>query len=511
MENQNKTTRSFRCDPNLWGSLEQMSEDFHCSIDLLINEAMRFFARQRGIEGATPARFTGEPPAPTDTIIRQFLCRDTLWDAYTRASHPKPIDVWLNIAIRSYIAAKSQGTPTEETSEATMQEPLAAFAFSNRSPRRYSLTQVNEEILLGKGFAFFKAAYFDNPSMAWVKNIYGVDLSRPTMASFLGGVSVPGVDTSSLPAQRFAIVASNDESYLVNQEPVQLLIVFPGLINQSALLDLWDESSHLASIPVCTGAHDVAVISLHRLAAGEYRVTLRGGDANEPPCLFRVVESKPSDAKRLVSGIYLQQGEGRPSPFALHQNDGRLELEAQQAASQVSVLILDPAFPMRRSDALDPTQVQHPAQYDELYRVCDRLFQSKQYAEASAALREARSKQRPPHPYYAYNIACCEALLGRKDKALSWVKTAIRDGFSDLEHIKADDDFAALREEPLFQSLFTSGKIQLRYSELKAGERVALPTNTGALLLAAYIDGIPWEGWALQWNESPYAFAAISL
>ena len=294
--------------------------------------------------------------------------------------------------------------------------------------------------------------------------------------------------------------------------PVQLLAIFPGLAGQSALLDLWDESSHLASLPVCVGAHDSAVISLHHLAPGEYRVSLRGADVHEPPCLFRVVEAEASAPEpHYLSGIYLQQGEGKGPPFEVIEAGGRLSLRALAEVSQCSLLLLDPSFPARRSDALEPAQVQHPAQYDSLYQACDRLFQGGQYAEASAALKHARERQRPPHPYYAYNIACCEALLGRKEKAVSWLRTAIRDGFSDLEHLREDNDLAALRGEKTFEALLSGGKIQLRFEEVKPGDVLALPTFSGAILLGAYVDGIAWEGWGLQWDTPAGAFASVSL
>jgi hypothetical protein len=52
-----------------------------------------------------------------------------------------------------------------------------------------------------------------------------------------------------------------------------------------------------------------------------------------------------------------------------------------------------------------------------------------------------------------YNLACCKALLGETESALSWLSKAIDAGYRDAEHIKQDEDFKSLRELPLFQEL----------------------------------------------------------
>lgn len=47
MDQSKKTMRHFYCRDVLWGTFEQMANDFDCSIDYLINEAMRFYARSK--------------------------------------------------------------------------------------------------------------------------------------------------------------------------------------------------------------------------------------------------------------------------------------------------------------------------------------------------------------------------------------------------------------------------------------------------------------------------------
>src|SRR6266567_4522473 len=45
--------RHFYCRDVLWETFEQMANDFDCSIDYLINEAMRFYARSKNYQAGT--------------------------------------------------------------------------------------------------------------------------------------------------------------------------------------------------------------------------------------------------------------------------------------------------------------------------------------------------------------------------------------------------------------------------------------------------------------------------
>jgi len=47
MDQSKKTMRHFYCRDVLWDIFEQMANDFDCSIDYLINEAMRYYARSK--------------------------------------------------------------------------------------------------------------------------------------------------------------------------------------------------------------------------------------------------------------------------------------------------------------------------------------------------------------------------------------------------------------------------------------------------------------------------------
>src|SRR5688572_28503527 len=60
-----KVMKSFQCRDALWSKFEQMSKELECSVDYLINDAMKQYARQRGY--GAPQTSTGPsipPPTP---------------------------------------------------------------------------------------------------------------------------------------------------------------------------------------------------------------------------------------------------------------------------------------------------------------------------------------------------------------------------------------------------------------------------------------------------------------
>jgi hypothetical protein len=57
-----KVTKSFQCRDALWQKFEQMSKELECSVDYLINDAMKQYARQRGYGAATTGGGPSLPP-----------------------------------------------------------------------------------------------------------------------------------------------------------------------------------------------------------------------------------------------------------------------------------------------------------------------------------------------------------------------------------------------------------------------------------------------------------------
>lgn len=61
MDQSKKTMRHFYCRDVLWETFEQMANDFDCSIDYLVNEAMRYYGRSKNYQ--LPAGPTGQSAA----------------------------------------------------------------------------------------------------------------------------------------------------------------------------------------------------------------------------------------------------------------------------------------------------------------------------------------------------------------------------------------------------------------------------------------------------------------
>ncbi|MEO6602958.1 MAG: FHA domain-containing protein [Polyangiaceae bacterium] len=84
-----KTTRTFQCREALWQKFEQMARELECSVDYLINDSMKQYARQRGygaagtggqsippplvappppLPSSSPSAATPAPPPPVATV-----------------------------------------------------------------------------------------------------------------------------------------------------------------------------------------------------------------------------------------------------------------------------------------------------------------------------------------------------------------------------------------------------------------------------------------------------------
>lgn len=67
-----KSPRQFQCRDQLWETFEQMARELECSIDYLINEAMKQYARQRSYGTQTGAGSSRTPfPGARDTGVDQ--------------------------------------------------------------------------------------------------------------------------------------------------------------------------------------------------------------------------------------------------------------------------------------------------------------------------------------------------------------------------------------------------------------------------------------------------------
>jgi tetratricopeptide (TPR) repeat protein len=56
----------------------------------------------------------------------------------------------------------------------------------------------------------------------------------------------------------------------------------------------------------------------------------------------------------------------------------------------------------------------------------------------------------PDNSTVHYNLACSLSLLGRSDEALDALERSVELGYSDAEHLLADEDLERLHDEPRF-------------------------------------------------------------
>jgi mannose-6-phosphate isomerase-like protein (cupin superfamily) len=88
----------------------------------------------------------------------------------------------------------------------------------------------------------------------------------------------------------------------------------------------------------------------------------------------------------------------------------------------------------------------------EVWAPVDTLYEAGEY---EAAIEQARpiADANPQYGSVLYNLACCEALAGRKEDAIGHLGTAIERRPSLRELAREDSDFDSLREAPGFKEL----------------------------------------------------------
>jgi hypothetical protein len=117
----------------------------------------------------------------------------------------------------------------------------------------------------------------------------------------------------------------------------------------------------------------------------------------------------------------------------------------------------DPSFPPPTVSVYDSRR--HPwvglpatIETDDLWESLRPLYEAGEYAEVADRGRELVDA----HPQYAelaYNVACCEARVGRTDEAIAHLRIAIDRTEQLRAHAADDSDFDPIRDEPAFREL----------------------------------------------------------
>ena len=102
-----------------------------------------------------------------------------------------------------------------------------------------------------------------------------------------------------------------------------------------------------------------------------------------------------------------------------------------------------------------PGEAYVPAGY-EVWSQLREQFDAGDY-DAVADRGKELIEQSPQYPTPTYNVACAEALAGRKEDAIEHLRRAIALDGRFREHARDDSDFESIRDEPAFQELVGPG------------------------------------------------------
>ena len=87
------------------------------------------------------------------------------------------------------------------------------------------------------------------------------------------------------------------------------------------------------------------------------------------------------------------------------------------------------------------------------------LYEAKDY-EGALRVAEQVLDEYAGNGLAHFNIACMQSLLGRSDEALEHLRAALEANPELLENARSDEDFAPLRDDPRFQELVPSERME---------------------------------------------------
>lgn len=153
MDQSKKTMRHFYCRDVLWETFEQMANDFDCSIDYLVNEAMRYYARSKNYQSPGSPNVTGSPPMSSSAQASPTPSRPPQPRAQPatspppqpaqarRPAPPTPGYAQSNNAVRSNGSGPSQPMPQMGSGGPTL--------FLVYNGQRYPVTK--DQFIIGRG------------------------------------------------------------------------------------------------------------------------------------------------------------------------------------------------------------------------------------------------------------------------------------------------------------------------------------------------------------------------
>lgn len=179
--------------------------------------------------------------------------------------------------------------------------------------------------------------------------------------------------------------------------------------------------------------------------------------------LTKVAERLAAERAALLQRIekIIDEELSRPAPAAgddrvreLERKQRALEEERERVAEELARAKRETGDQAVREEA--KKQGPHDLQEaQELFDTALQLHEAKDFKE-SVRLFKRIHFQFPKHQIgftSAYNVACGYALAGDKDRALDWLETSVKSGFSKIDHLRSDPDLDTLRDEKRYKRL----------------------------------------------------------
>jgi mannose-6-phosphate isomerase-like protein (cupin superfamily) len=156
------------------------------------------------------------------------------------------------------------------------------------------------------------------------------------------------------------------------------------------------------------------------------------------------------------------QADGSEELYVVLTGRARFELDGESVDAPVGTFVFAPPEVKRTAFAEEPNTTlvavggtpgkAYEAVGWELWQPLNELYRNGDYAEAADRGREL-VEANPQYPLPFYNLACCEALAGRKEDAVAHLGRAVELSEQFRDYAKGDSDLDAIRDEPGYKEL----------------------------------------------------------
>ncbi|MEI9947266.1 MAG: DUF6624 domain-containing protein [Chitinophagaceae bacterium] len=122
--------------------------------------------------------------------------------------------------------------------------------------------------------------------------------------------------------------------------------------------------------------------------------------------------------------------------------------------------------------------------YKSIVAEANGFYTSKEYQESVDKFKEAFKIERKNAGDF-YNAACAASLLGNRELAFEWLHLALKNGWTNIGHLKTDSDLISLHDSEKWNSLLTEMQKEVDKKEANYDKPLQ------AKLLAIYADDQP--------------------